>query len=165
MSPSMFRNSTIQSPLESFAVRDATEKIVFNFVRSHANKVDNNHLSNRTLREALGQLDGGFKNAFKNNLIRLFGKEYYNENTRDLDDSFSTLVDVRADTTTEYMLSLVNDELEKGWTEEAGEQSEKIALLKNRLEHVLNNAWNTGHVQFKKDHANTNLGGDMKNVA
>lgn len=153
MSPSMFRNPTINKPDDSPAVAMALDKLAISFIRSHANKHTNiDHLSSKNVREALSQLDSGFKNALRNNLIRLHGQEHYDVIKRELDGAFYSLIETRVTEVSELALSAVNQNLEIAWEVEAtrcGEEETAFELQRS-LVSVLTSYWQSGHASFAR---------------
>lgn len=153
LSPAMFRHPTLSKPSESLAVKFAIEKLTINFARSLVNRVNDNQLTNKTVREALGQLDVGFRNALKNNLIRIHGAEHYVETKRDLTDEFYNLVSLFANDATTKALAEINDIFENLWVFECKFDAETQAcfLIKD-IDERLTNIWFETHKEFNVTH-------------
>lgn len=152
----MFRQPTLSFPIESSAIKFAVDKLAANFARVLFNKTIKNYLESAIVREAFGQLDVGFKNALKNNLIRSYGSQHYIECKKDLSDDFYDLATLHVDVASTKVLAEINDEFEKLWIlEQKRSDTETYALtIAKNVTECLDNVWCKTHVEFKVDYEN-----------
>lgn len=154
MSPAMFRNVTLNSPLDSHAVKDAVEKLAVNLVRSRLapeQSVAKKPMDNKYVREAFAQLETGFKNSLANNFIRQHGKEFYDDTSRELDDAFYELVENVDNQAVDWALSRINEEMNNVWSDQSTDMKQLVTSTENSFKETLENAWNVGHTRFEKE--------------